>query len=220
MIYCLKHFDTTLLKFSANADSSDPDYQILWINGEKKDLLPLTMEPTEESLEKWLRHRTIPKNRAFVHNFLAKCGLNLNRPMSIIAASKGLSLNDCYWMVDENFEGSFAQYNLYENRFSNVLADNESNQIAAPAPLFDHDNSLFTFGGGAAERTAVEYKLPNVNIAVDSCHLDDETDEVTDLLEQEEPQQVKEFLNSICRNTHMVVEKTYIGLTKEYLRDR
>lgn len=122
MIYYLKHFDTPLLKFSANADSSDPDYRILWINEEKKELLPLTMMSTEESLEKWLRHRTIPKNRAYVHNFLAKCGLNINRPMNIISVSKGLSLNDCYWVVEEGFEGRFADHNLYENRFSNVLA--------------------------------------------------------------------------------------------------
>lgn len=122
MIYYLKHFDTELLKFSANEDSSDPNYQILWINEKKRNLLPLSMEISEEGLEKWLRHRTIPKNRAFVHNFLAKCGLNLNRPMSIISVSKGLSLNDCYWVVEEGFTGTFAEHNLYENRFSKILA--------------------------------------------------------------------------------------------------
>lgn len=122
MIYCLKHYDTTVLKFSANAQSSDPEYQILWVNEEKKNLLPLTLELSEDGLEKWLKHRTIPQNRAFVHNFLAKCGLSLNRPMNIISVSKGLSLNDCYWVVEEEFQGSFAKHNLYENRFSNVLA--------------------------------------------------------------------------------------------------
>lgn len=120
--YYLKHYDTVLLKFEANANSSNPDYQILWINDEKKNLLPLTMVATEESLERWLKRRTISKNRAYVHNFLAKCGLNINRPMNIIAVSKGLSLNDCYWVVDENFEGDYANNNLYDNRFSNVLA--------------------------------------------------------------------------------------------------
>lgn len=122
MIYCLKHYDTTVMKFSANAQSSDPEYKILWVNEEKKNLLPLTLERSEEGLEKWLRHRTIPKNRAFVHNFLAKCGLSLNRPMNIISVSKGLSLNDCYWVVEEDFQGSFEKHNLYDNRFSNVLA--------------------------------------------------------------------------------------------------
>lgn len=122
MIYYLKHFDTELLKFSANADSSDLNYQILWVNEEQKNLLPLSMELSKEGLEKWLKHRTIPKNRAYVHNFLAKCGLNSNRPMNIISVSKGLSLNDCYWVVEEGFTGTFAENNLYENRFSKILA--------------------------------------------------------------------------------------------------
>ena len=40
----------------------------------------------------------------------------------IIDVCKGLSLNDSYWVVPEGFEGKFTDYNLYENRFSEVLA--------------------------------------------------------------------------------------------------
>lgn len=122
MNYELRHFDTPLLRFSATEDSSRPELAILWLNEPQRALLPLDMEPTPESLLKWLLHRTIPKNRAYVHNFLRKCGLSPNRPMSIIRVSKGLSLNDCYWVVEEGFEGTFAQYNLYDNRFSRILA--------------------------------------------------------------------------------------------------
>lgn len=122
MIYELRHFDTVLLKFSANADSSEPEYNIIWVNEDTKHLLPLTLELSEAGLERWIRHRSIPKNRAYVHNFLAKCGLSLNRPMNIISVSKGLSLNDCYWVVEEGFERNFAEVNLYDNRFSNILA--------------------------------------------------------------------------------------------------
>jgi hypothetical protein len=49
--------------------------------------------------------------------------LSLNRPLNIIKVSKGLSLNDCYWIVEEGFEGTFAKYNLYDNRFSQILAN-------------------------------------------------------------------------------------------------
>lgn len=31
-------------------------------------------------------------------------------------------MNDSYWVVPEGFEGTFAEYNLYENRFSEILA--------------------------------------------------------------------------------------------------
>ena len=123
MNYILKHFDTPLIRFHASEDTNDPEITILWINKANHGLLPMDMgEPTEEHISKWLQRRTIPKNRAFVRTFLAKCGLSTNRPMSIISVSKGLSLNDSYWVVNEDFEGSFEQYNLYENRFSQILA--------------------------------------------------------------------------------------------------
>ena len=35
---------------------------------------------------------------------------------------KGLSLNDSYWVVPSDFSGTFKEYNLYENRFSEVLS--------------------------------------------------------------------------------------------------
>lgn len=122
MNFTLKQYDTPLLTFSASMDTSDPEINILWHDPEKKALLPLDLQLTPESLGRWLRRRTIPKNRAYVHTLLAKCGLNINRPMDIISVCKGLSLNDCYWVVEEGYKGTFAQNNLYENRLNNVLA--------------------------------------------------------------------------------------------------
>ena len=122
MNYELKHFDTTLVRFSATEDTNTPEIKILWLNEAKKDLFPLDLELTDIGISKWLKHRTIPKNRAYVHNFLSKCGLNINRPMTIIKVSKGLSLNDCYWVVEEGFEGTYDKFNLYDNRFSQILA--------------------------------------------------------------------------------------------------
>ena len=123
MNYILKHFDTPLIRFHASEDTNAPEITILWINEANRGSLRMDMgEPAQEHISKWLQRRTIPKNRAFVRTFLAKCGLSTNRPISIISASKGLSLNDSYWVVNEDFEGSFEQYNLYENRFSQILA--------------------------------------------------------------------------------------------------
>ena len=122
MIYELRHFNTPLLRFTATEDSSIPDISIVWVDENRKKLLPLDMELSGDGIARWLKHRTVPKNRAYVHNFLSKCGLNLNRPMNIIRVSKVLSLNDCYWVVEEGFEGDFEKYNLYDNRFSRILA--------------------------------------------------------------------------------------------------
>ena len=121
MTYELRHFDTPLMRFTATEDTSSPEIDIIWVNEDKKALLPLDMTIDGESVSRWLKHRTIPKNRAYVHNFLSKCGLNLNRPMNIISLSKGLSLNDCCWVTEEGFKGSFSEYNLYDNRFSRIL---------------------------------------------------------------------------------------------------
>ncbi len=122
MNYELRHMDTPLIRFSVLEESNTPEIDILWVNEEQKHLLPLELELSEEGIVRWIKHRTIPKNRAYVNNFLSKCGLHINRPMSIIKVSKGLSLNDCYWVVEEDFEGSFDKYNLYDNRFSQILA--------------------------------------------------------------------------------------------------
>lgn len=122
MVFELKHFDTTLLRFFAQVDSAELAPEILWVSEDGKGLLPLDLELSPSGIARWLRHRTIPKNRAYVHALLSKSGLNINRPMNIVRLTKGLSLNDCYWIVEEGFDGSFDRYNLYENRFSNVLA--------------------------------------------------------------------------------------------------
>lgn len=122
MNYELKHFNTALVRFSATEDTAAPDINILWVNEECRDLLPLGMELSGSGIAKWLKQRTIPKNRAYVNSFLSKCGLHINRPMNIIRVSKGLSLNDCYWVVEEGFDGTFEKYNLYDNRFSQLLA--------------------------------------------------------------------------------------------------
>lgn len=122
MIYELRHFNTPILKFSADEESSEPNVEIKWVT-KNTSLLPLDLELNEDGLFKWLKHRTIPSNRAYVRTLLSKCGLNLNRPLNIIKVSKGLSLNDCYWIVEEGFEGKFENFNLYDNHLSRVLAD-------------------------------------------------------------------------------------------------
>ena len=122
MKFVLKHFDTPLIRFSAESGAA-PSIVVQWTNDRDKALLPLDLqqEITAEKLESWLRHRTIPKKRAYVDSLLSAMGLSPNRPMDIIRLSKGLSLNDCYWVTEEGFDGSFEQCNLFDNRFSRIL---------------------------------------------------------------------------------------------------
>jgi hypothetical protein len=119
--YELRLYDTTLLTFELSSGALGYAVKITNI-GEQRELLPLGMDVTGEGVLKWLNRRTIPKNRAYVHNILNTMGLSLRDVKGIIDVCKGLSLNDSYWVVPAGFSGKYAQYNLYENRFSEVLA--------------------------------------------------------------------------------------------------
>lgn len=121
MKYTLKQYDLPLLTFEAD-NGAEMNIEVLWVTEEHKDLLPLDLaEVSPKGIESWLKHRNIPRNRAYVDNLLSTMGMSINRPLDIIKLSKGLSLNDCYWVVDETFEGTFEECNLYDNRFSRVL---------------------------------------------------------------------------------------------------
>ena len=56
------------------------------------------------------------------HTKAKQKALSLIDTKGIIDVCKGLSLNDSYWIVPENFDGRFADFNLYENRFSQTLS--------------------------------------------------------------------------------------------------
>lgn len=121
--YMLRLYDTDMLAFTLSEEGIEGlKAKILWINGEQQDLLPLDMELTDTGVLKWLQKRVIPKNRAYVAEILKTFGLSVNDTKGIIDICKGLSLNDSYWAVPKDFTGTFAQYNLYENRFSEILS--------------------------------------------------------------------------------------------------
>lgn len=121
MIYTLMHFDSPLIVFSAERQV-EANIKIIEAHEENKELLPLDLtEVSESGMESWIRHRSIPKNRAYVDTLLSSLGLSINRPLDIIRVSKGLSLNDCYWLKQEGSSDSFDSVNLYDNRFSRVL---------------------------------------------------------------------------------------------------
>ena len=123
MIFELREYDNILLKFSLQrAKLGEIVYHIEYVNDELKYLLPIGMTPDSEGLVRWLSSRVIPKNREFVDQILLRSGLSHNETIGIIQLSKGLSLNDSYWIVEEGFRGKFASYNLYENSFSRTLA--------------------------------------------------------------------------------------------------
>lgn len=66
MRYIVKEFDKPLLIFSADMNSSNSNLQIEKIYEENDAFFPLNLTVSNGGLESWLKHRVIPKNRAYV----------------------------------------------------------------------------------------------------------------------------------------------------------
>lgn len=117
----LKHRDTEVLRF----EWLEPQgVRIVSVNDAASRFLPLDMhgEATDEGLWRWLKHRVVPKHRAYIEDLLARLGLNAHDLRGIIRICRGLSLNDVFWVVEDGFSGRWKDYNLYENRFSDIVA--------------------------------------------------------------------------------------------------
>lgn len=122
-IYSLRLYDEDLITFSLEERGLEGlQANILSADTENNHLFPLDLELTDEGIVKWLEKRVIPKNRQFVDEILKTLGLSVNNTKGIIDVCMGLSLNDSYWVVPADFAGKFAEYNLYENRFSEALS--------------------------------------------------------------------------------------------------
>ena len=122
-VYILRIYDTELMKFTLEKRGLEGLVaEIVSVQDAHARLMPLDLELTGDGVIKWLERRVIPKNRTFVDEILKTLGLSHNDTKGIIDVCKGLSLNDSYWIVPEDFDGTFAQFNFYENRFSEMLA--------------------------------------------------------------------------------------------------
>jgi len=122
-MFYLKQYNKTLLQFNIEEDNLDGQKvsQLVKAADYDKALLPIGVEFNSESFMKWLKSRIIPKNREYVDSFSAKNGLTHNDTKGILQVCKGLSLNDSYWIVENNDE-KFEDYNLYEHDFLKVLS--------------------------------------------------------------------------------------------------
>ncbi len=121
--YEIRLYDTTLITFSLQKEElSGIVAHIIKINESKRKLFPLDLDVSDQGVLRWLEKRVIPKNRTFVDEILKSLRLSVNDTKGIIDVCKGLSLNDSFWVVSRGFDGRFADFNLYENRFSEMLS--------------------------------------------------------------------------------------------------
>jgi hypothetical protein len=123
MVFTLKIYDTELMTFDLIQKPLEGFCcQVINVNEENKHLLPLRMCVDGEGVLSWLKSRVVPQNREFVDKILSVYGLTYNNILGIIKLCKGLSLNDSYWITEPDFEGKFADFNLFENDFYKALS--------------------------------------------------------------------------------------------------
>ena len=149
MQYSLRLYDDELLTFSLRQNGLEGlKAEILSVNEGLRQLFPLDLKVSPEGIIRWLNRRIIPKNRAFAGEILAQFGLTADDTKGIIDVCKVLSLNDSYWIVPLGFDGAFADFNLYENRFSEELAllaytgNGASHDTLTTSPEFTTDGTL------------------------------------------------------------------------------
>ena len=117
----LKHRDRELLRF----EWLEPQgVRVVSVNESERKFLPLEMKGAadDDALWSWLTHRTVPRNRKNVEELMARLGLNPRNIRGIIELCHGLSLNDVHWVVADDFKGTWADNNLYDNPFSKAVS--------------------------------------------------------------------------------------------------
>ena len=50
MNYEIRHYDTPLLRFSATEDTARPEIEILWVNDDARQLIPLDLTVSPEGV--------------------------------------------------------------------------------------------------------------------------------------------------------------------------
>lgn len=120
--YYIKLKNITLLSFFMEQNIGLEISKIEIINKNTQISPPqLQDEVNEDTIISFINSRIIPKNRAFVEDILRSYNLTLNDKKGVIDVSKGLSLTDDYWIVqDQSLD--FDKYNLFDNEFSDVLS--------------------------------------------------------------------------------------------------
>ncbi|MCR4593954.1 MAG: XRE family transcriptional regulator [Clostridiales bacterium] len=122
-MYYLKLSDKILLSFDMEQDLSLKITNISIVS-DRAEFYPelLKEDITAERIEAFLKGRIIPNSRAFVKEILDSQNLSISNIKAIIDVCKGLSLNDSYWIVNDD-SLSFNDCNLYDNDFPEEISE-------------------------------------------------------------------------------------------------
>ncbi len=125
MRYFLKNKDKTVLSFDMQTIThmrlGEQESEHIIDNIEVIDSSYLPYGLKLDDLSAWIKSRKAPKNRQFIEKIIATYNNgDSDKTMDYIDVSLGLSLNDTFWVVSNDYKWS--DYNLYENPFNKALA--------------------------------------------------------------------------------------------------
>ncbi len=116
--FILKQFDEPLIVFRIEQVDDQPIEAVVeWITTNRQKL-PFGLQIKNESLMEWLEHRISMTQRTYRSRIWEAQNIDQNDLIEIYSKCFGLSVTDAYWVVPEEFKGTFADYNLYDNEFS------------------------------------------------------------------------------------------------------
>ena len=131
-MFTLKHFDRPLFDFDfIFQDGVNGECSILKIYEENRSFLPAGLFLKGKYLYTWLRKRVVSLNRHIEDDAWRAFGVEMNNTIELVRRSHVLSLNDCYWAVEEGKDELFDDFCLYDHI-------NPNNP--ALAPYFNYDN--------------------------------------------------------------------------------
>ena len=108
-----------VLSFSHERTLTGDKYSNIEVFEPKQLPIRLKIKCDENHLQDWIERRSVPVNR---HHMEAMLGaLNLEKPFDLMRYSHALSLNDTFWIKEESERVTFAEINLYDNKFDEAL---------------------------------------------------------------------------------------------------
>jgi len=111
--------DSLVLSFTHERTLTGDEYSDVEIYDSCQLPIRLKAKCDENHLQDWIERRSVPVNR---HHMEAMLGaLNLEKPFDLMRYSHALSLNDTFWIKEESEHLTFAQINLYDNKFDEAL---------------------------------------------------------------------------------------------------
>lgn len=112
--FILMNKDTGILNFEISYDS----YGTFVF--EEKESLSSIRPYGYENINQWLQERQAPKHREHIEQLLKSCGCyDLD---GYIRVTHALTLNDTFWVKEQNSPLKWEQVSLYQNEFNEVIA--------------------------------------------------------------------------------------------------